>query len=217
MKRHLLCLLAGLLVIVATSHPAAAEIGTGWTSMPVGGYIDYQVSGKHHRHDASSFSLPSAYYRKGGDSEEFGLKTSASNRMEHDTNHHYRSGRRQFQGDLQVFPGTSQQSVVQVFGGGSGGPILRIKCYGRNNGSLVITRDTSRNIITDAFDAGKIRVNIIHDVRAHRLTVYINGVQKWTGADAGTSYKGGYNIKYGLYGTFKGVTHTVWSDVRMWR
>jgi hypothetical protein len=218
MKRSVLgVLVVGLLLVPLSAPPAPAEIGSGWVSMPVGGYIDYQVEGKHHRHDLSSFRLPSAYYARSGGSEEFGLETSQSNRMEHDTNHHYNKGRRQFQGDLRVFPGISQQSVVQIFGGGPGGPILMIKCYGRNNGSLVVTRDTSKNMITNAFTAGKIRVNLIHDVDDDRLSIYINGSQKWTGPDAGSSYRGSYNIKYGLYGTFRSRTHTVWSDVKMWR
>jgi hypothetical protein len=197
----------------ASAGPAPVAQPMSNHSMAPGGYIDYQVNGKHHRHEISSFSIPSAYYKKTGNREEFGLKTGASNRMEHDTDHHYKSGRRQFQGELEVFSGISQQSVVQIFGGGSGGPILMIKCYGRNNGSLVVTRDTSRNLITNAFSAGKISVRLTHDVRAHRLAIYINGAQKWTGSDAGPSYPGGYNVKYGLYGTFKAATHTVWSDV----
>jgi hypothetical protein len=43
--------------------------------------------------------------------------------------------------------------------------------------------------------------------------VYINGAQTWTGSDAGSSYKGNYNIKYGLYGSFNAPTHTIWSSV----
>ncbi len=178
-----------------------------------GGYIDYQVDGQHRRHDLTSFSVPSAYYVRRGNTEEFGLRTGASNRMEHDTDVHYRSGKREFEGDVQVFRGISQQSLVQIFGGGSGGPILMIKAYGRKNGSLVLTRNTADNLITNAFNAGKIRVRLVHDVGAHRMSVYINGDRKWTGADADSSYKGGYNVKYGLYGTFKAPTHTIWSDV----
>jgi hypothetical protein len=215
-RRPLLCLMTGLLLVPFLAYPAPAEIGTGWRSMPVGGYIDYEVDGKHRRHSVSSFTIPSAYYTRSGSSEEFGLKTGTSNRVEHDTDSHYKTGRRQFQGDLRIFPGISQQSVVQIFGGGSGGPILMIKAYGRNNGSLVVTRDTGENLITNGFSGAKIRVNLIHEVGAHRLSIYINGTRKWTGPDAGSSYKGGYNLKYGLYGSFKAPTHTVWSDVQMW-
>jgi hypothetical protein len=195
----------------ATTVPRRAATPALVTS----GFIDYEVGDKHHRHDLTSFSLPSAYYTRVGDSEEFGLRTGASNRVEHDTDVHYRSGVRQFDGDLQVFPGISRQSVVQIFGGGRGGPILMIKAYGRNNGSLVVTRDTSHNLITDAFGAGPIHVRLVHDVDAHRLTISINGVQKWSGPDGGPSYTGGYNIKYGLYGTFSAPTHTIWSGVTM--
>jgi len=180
-----------------------------------GGYIDYEVDGKHRRHAISSFDLPSAWYSRSGNREEFGLRNGNSNRMEHDTDDHYRSGRKVFQGDVEVFRGISMQSIVQIFGGGKGGPILMIKVYGRNNGSLVLTRDTSKNMITNAFTAGKINIRLVHDVGAHRMWVYLNGSQKWTGPDAGSSYKGGYNVKYGLYGSFVARTHTVWSDVTL--
>jgi hypothetical protein len=194
----------------------ALHAGTaGAASAAPGGFIDYQVGGKHQRHAISSFSLPSAYYTKSGDTEEFGLKTGSSNRMEHDTDNHYKSGRHEFQGDLQVFPGISQQSVVQIFGGGKGGPSLMIKVYGREGGSLVLTKNTADNLLTNAFKAGKIRVRLVHDVGAHKMTIYLNGAQKWTGADAGSGYSGGYNVKYGLYGSFSAPTHTVWSNVTL--
>src|SRR4051794_28414471 len=180
----------------------AVPAGARTAAAAPGGFIDYQVGGEHKRHDISSFSLPSAYYKKSGDTEEFGLRTGSSNRIEHDTDDHYKSGRHEFQGDLQVFPGISQQSVVQIFGGGKGGPILMIKVYGREGGSLVLTRNTAGNLLTNAFKAGKIRIRLVHDVGAHRMTVYINGAQRWTGADAGSGYSGGYNVKYGLYGGF---------------
>src|SRR2546423_1794648 len=83
---------------------------------------------------------------------------------------------------------------------GRGGPICMIKGYGRDNGSLVCTRDTSRDLINNLFNGQSVRVNIVHDTGAHKITVYINGAQQWTGADAGTSYTGSYNFKYGLYG-----------------
>jgi hypothetical protein len=209
MKRVVIGVVAGLLLVGipvgVSARPALADVNSG--------FIDYEVNAKHHQHALSSFSLPSAYYTKRSGAEEFGLKTSASNRVEHDTDNHYKTGTKQFQGDLQVFPGISQQSVVQIFGGGSGGPILMIKCYGRNNGSLVVTRDTSKNMITNAFAAGKIRIKLVHNTGSHKLTVYVNGAQKWTGSDAGTSYKGSYNVKYGLYGSFNAPTHTIWSNV----
>jgi hypothetical protein len=217
MRQALFAVSAAVLLIGGSAYPAGARADAQWRPMAVGGFIDYQVNGKHQRHAVSSFSIPSAYYKLSGGTEEFGLKTGASNRMEHDTDDHYSSGRRQFEGDLQIRPGISQQSVVQVFGGGPGGPILMIKAYGRENGSLVITRDTSKNLITNGFNGAKIRVRIVHDVGAHKLTVSINGAQKWSGADAGKSYDGGYNIKYGLYGSFNSATHTVWTGVTISR
>jgi hypothetical protein len=211
-KPALACLAA---VVLAAAVPAVARAHAAPAPAAVGGFIDYEVNVKHLRHGLSSFSLPSVYYTRSGDAEEFGLRTGASNRVEHDTDTHYNGGRHEFHGDLQVFPGISQQSVVQVFGGGKGGPILMIKAYGRNGGSLVVTRDTAQDLVTHCFGAGKIRVEIAHDVKAHLLAVSIDGTRRWSGADAGAAYTGSYNVKYGLYGSFNAPTHTVWSGVRL--
>jgi hypothetical protein len=209
----------GLLsALFLASNTAQAQIGSGWSQFGLSGdFIDYEVSDVHHQHSVSSFSLPSMYYTISGSTETFGLVTSDSNRVEHDSNSHFNTGTRQFEGYLQIFPGISQQSVVQDFGGGSGGPICMIKAYGRMNGSLVTTRDTSLNLITNLFNGQTVRVNVIHDTGKHMIYIYINGVQKWSGADAGTSYTGSYNFKYGLYGTFNAATHTVWNNVAFYQ
>jgi hypothetical protein len=214
MKRVIIGVAATLLLVGVPVgiRPALADVSPAAVNA---GFVDYEVNDTHHQHALSSFSLPSAYYKRSGETEEFGLKTGASNRVEHDTDKHYTTGTKTFQGDLQVFRGISQQSVVQIFGGGPGGPILMIKCYGRNNGSLVVTRDSTKNMITNAFSAGKIRIKLVHNTSSHKLTVYVNGAQKWTGSDAGSSYKGGYNVKYGLYGSFNSATHTIWSNVTL--
>src|SRR5581483_6232428 len=162
--------------VLFTAATAPAQIGSGWHRMSIGGFIDYEVSDVHHQHSVSSFSLPSVYYTNSGSSETFGLVTSDSNRVEHDSDSHYNSGTRQFEGYLQIFPGISQQSVVQIFGGGADGPILMLKGYGRNNGSLVPTRNTSLNLITNCFNGQIIKVNLIHDADAHQIQVYINNV-----------------------------------------
>jgi len=208
-------LTAAALLIAA---PVRAQIGSGWSQFGLStDFIDYEVADAHHQHSVSSFSLPSCYYTLSGSTETFGLTTSDSNRIEHDSDHHFNAGTVQFEGYLNTFPGISQQSVVQDFGGGSGGPICMIKGYGRMNGSLVVTRDTSLNLITNMFSGITARVNIIHDTGKHMIYVYINGTKKWEGADAGTSYTGSYNFKYGLYGTFNASTHTVWNNVKFFQ
>jgi len=212
-------LFGGLLTaLLLAAAPARAQIGSGWSQFSLSGdFIDYEVADVHHQHSISSFSLSSCYYTKGSTWEKFGLTTSDSNRIEHDSNHHFNTGSVQFQGDLVIHPGISQQSVVQDFGGGSGGPICMIKGYGRDNGALVCTRDTSHDLINNLFNGQSVRVNVVHDTGAHKITIYINGTQKWSGADAGSSYTGSYNFKYGLYGTFNASTYTYWANVKFFK
>jgi hypothetical protein len=200
---------SALLLATQTTH---AQLGSGWTSMTIGGFIDYEVNDVHYQHNLSSFSLPSVYYTKGSTSETFGLTTSASNRAEHDTDSHYTSGSRQFQGDLQIFSGISDQSCVQIFDGTASGPILMLKGYGSSNGTLK-KQGGSVVVATGCFGQTE-RVNIIHDLNANTLTVYINGSQKWSG---GGGLGDSFNLKYGLYGSFTASTHTVWSNVKMWQ
>ncbi len=197
--------------VLFTAATAPAQIGSGWHRMSIGGFIDYEVGDVHHQHSVSSFSLPSMYYTKSSSSETFGLKTAASNRVEHDTDSHYTSGRRQFQGNLQIFNGIDNQSCVQIFDGSASGPILMIKGYSSSGGTLK-KQGGSVTIATGCFGKTE-RVNLVHDLNANTLTVYINGTRKWSG---GGGKGGSFNLKYGLYGSFNAATKTIWSSVKMW-
>jgi len=198
-------------MLLLSAGAARAQIGSGWTSMSIGGFIDYEVDDVHHQHSISSFSLTSMYYTKGTSSETFGLKTSHSNRVEHDTDSHYSSVRRQFQGNLQIFSGISDQSCVQIFNAPASGPILMIKGYGSSSGTLK-KQGGSVVIATGCFGVTE-RINLIHDLNANTMAVYVNGSKKWSG---GGGAGGSFNLKYGLYGSFNSATKTIWSSVKMW-
>jgi hypothetical protein len=202
--------LPAMLLFAAT---AQAQIGGGWSQFSLNGdFIDYEVSDVHYQHSVSSFGLPSMYYTNSGSSETFGLVTSGSNRVEHDSNSHYTSGSRQFEGYLQIFSGISEQSCVQIFDGTASGPILMIKGYGSNNGTLE-KQGGSVVLATGCFGQTE-RINIIHDLNANTLTVYLNGTQAWTGSGGlGDSF----NVKYGLYGSFNSSTKTIWSNVKFFQ
>jgi len=201
--------LSGLLFTAGT---ARAQIGSGWSSMTVGGFIDYEVSDQHHQHNLTSFTLPSVYYDNAPPSETFGFTTSSSNRCEHDTDSHYQTGSRQFQGDLQLFQGISNQSVLQIFDGTKSGPIIMLKGYGSNNGTL--EKQGGSVVLTTGCFGRTLRINVIHDLNANTLEVYINGSKVYSGGGgAGDSF----NLKYGLYGSFVNQTHTTWSNVKMWQ
>ena len=199
--------------MIVTVQTSRAQLGGGWTQFALSGdFIDYEVSDVHYQHSVSSFSLPSVYYTGSGSTETFGLTTSGSNRVEHDSNSHYSSGSRQFEGYLQIFSGISEQSCVQIFDGTASGPILMIKGYGASNGTLR-KQGGSVTLATDCF--GKtFRVNIIHDLNADTLSVYLDGTQLWTGSGG---VGGSFNVKYGLYGTFNASTKTIWSNVKFFQ
>jgi hypothetical protein len=199
----------GITCLLARS--AHAQIGTGWSSLTLSGdFIDYEVNDQHSQHNTTSFSAGGMFYiNDGSGNETFGLTNSASNRVEHDSNHHYTSGSIQFEGILQMRSGISDQSCVQIFDGTASGPILMLKGYGKNNGTLE-KQGGSVVVATNCF-ATTLRVNLIHDLNANTLTVYINGIQQWTG---GGGLGDSFNIKYGLYGSFTAATSTTWSNVK---
>lgn len=196
-------------VCTGTLH---AQVGTSWTQFFPTGFIDYEVNDVHHPHDLTSFSTGGMTYSNSGGVETFGLVNSTSNRVEHDTDSHYQTGKRQFQGDLQIFSGISEQSCVQIFNAPASGPILMIKGYGANNGTLR-KQGGSVTIATNCFGQ-TFRINLIHDLDNDTLTVYVNGTVKWSGSGG---LGGSFNLKYGLYGSFNAATHTVWSNVKFFQ
>jgi len=206
-----LSVISGLLL---TTGVARAQIGSGWTSMTLGGYIDYELYDVHHQHSLTSFvdSPATMYYDTAGSSETFGLSTSSSNRVEHNTDAYYTSGSRQFQGDLQMYPGISNQCCLQIFNETNSGPIIMLQGTGANNGTLR-KQSGAIDLATNCF-ARSLHINVIHDLNANTITVYIDGVQVYVG---GGGLGSTFNLKYGLYGSFTNPTHTVWSNVKMWQ
>src|SRR5215216_5240014 len=92
--------------VCARPDPAGAQIGGGWTKLTLTqDYIDTQSMGQHARHTIASFTTSGARYDKTGDTETFELYDPSFNRVEHDTNYHYRTGRVQFEGTVQIYPG----------------------------------------------------------------------------------------------------------------
>jgi hypothetical protein len=195
--------------------PAQAQIGSGWTRVTLTqDYIDTQSMGKHERHPIATFTTSGARYDKTGDTETFELYDPSFNRVEHDTNYHYRTGRVQFEGTVQIYPGVNHQFIVQNFNAAGSGPILALSAYSTNDGRIV-KQGGSVEVVTSAF--GKdVQVNIIHDLDADTLAVYIDGKMAWSGG--GGKGGGGFNFKYGSYGSLNGSTSAKsrWRNVRLW-
>jgi hypothetical protein len=208
--------LAFLLGVACMSMPggAHAQLGSGWSPLVLTqDFIDYEVADKHMRHDPTTFAAGGMTYDHTGNVETFALVNPMSNRVEHDTNHHYQRGKLQFQGDVQIFPGLDHQFIVQIFNAPASGPILALNAYSKANGTIE-KQGGSVVIFSNAF--GKTaRVNIIHDLEANKLTVYINGSQVFAGSGG---LGGSFNLKYGSYGSLNGSTlaKVQWTNVQLW-
>jgi len=200
--------------LVAAPGVARAQIGQGWTPLALtDDFIDTQSMGMHARHPIATFTTSGARYDKTGDTETFELYDPSFNRVEHDTNHHYKTGKIQFEGTVQIYPGVNHQFIVQLFNAPASGPIMALSAYSTNNGTIR-KQGGSVDVATNAFGRD-IRVNIIHDLDANTLTVYIDGKSAWSG---GGGAGGGFNFKYGSYGSLNGSTSAKarWQRVRFW-
>ncbi|KAL6906141.1 hypothetical protein ACP4OV_003742 [Aristida adscensionis] len=88
------------------------------------------------------------------------------------TGYDYSSGVWQFEGYGYVPSGTSGVSVMQVFGADEHATTLMLHVY---DGAL---RYYDRQVVEDNIYDRWFRLNVIHDVDASSLTVFIDGVQK---------------------------------------
>ncbi|KAE8816330.1 Citrate-binding protein [Hordeum vulgare] len=84
----------------------------------------------------------------------------------------YSSGVWQFEGHGYVPSGTNGVSIMQVFGAGETATTLMLHVY---DGAL---RYYDRQLVEDDVYDRWFRLNVVHDVRASTLTVYIDGKQK---------------------------------------
>jgi MYXO-CTERM domain-containing protein len=207
-------LVASICMAVCGPRAALAQIGSGWTKLTLTqDFIDTQSMGAHMRHDIATFTTSGVRYEKTADAETFELYDPSFNRVEHDTNYHYKTGTIQFEGTVEIFDGVNHQFIVQLFNAPASGPIMALSAFSRGNGTIV-KQGGSVDVATNVF--GKtVKVNIIHDLDANTLTVYIDGKSAWTG---GGGAGGGFNFKYGSYGSLNESRSAKarWQNVQFW-
>ncbi|XP_021274551.1 citrate-binding protein-like [Herrania umbratica] len=102
----------------------------------------------------------------------------------------YSSGVWQFEGQAYVPSGTTGTSIMQVFGGSSRATTIMLRVY---TGSLTVYR--SPVILSNMYNRW-FKVNVIHDVGASNVKVYIDGVLKYEGSGAGGN---NHYFKFGVY------------------
>ncbi|WP_410673719.1 hypothetical protein [Amycolatopsis sp. cmx-4-68] len=217
-RRTLAIVAAAALAFPATDASAApispldpAVIGTGWTQVDPAKTIQVVSHGTAHPHDWATTTQAAedgvSYSRSGG-IETFKLLSKSSNRVEVRVHNDYKTGLRQFEGDLKVAAPTEDESCMQIFGNdGPGATTLMIRAYAADGGTL---RGLGKVLATGVF--GKwVHINVIHDATANKVSVYIGGQLTATGSGpTGTHY-----FKYGVYGTLQATNaQTQWKNVK---
>ena len=162
-------------------------------------FVDTECGDKHKRHPLETFTYKGARYIREGNVETFDHVDYSCNRVEIDTNTHYRAGKHTFQGDVKVVrPGKEgKTSVVQLFHG-KRGAVLMIRGFNASGGSLRSPGGGptyATNILNDW-----VNIKIVHDLPGNKLTIFANGKQIKSGG-ASNDGTAGFNIKYGNYGT----------------
>ena len=168
-------------------------------------FIDIQISGKHSRHSVSSFTQGGARYTKSGSTETFEHLNTTCNRVEHDTDVHYKTGVHTFTGDLKI-GAVTQTICVQIFNAPASGPILFLRASSAAGGTL--KKYGGGNTVATGISGEWVPIKIVHDLNANTLKVWVRGSLKYSGSGG----KGGsFNLKYGNYGT-GAPTKTQWRN-----
>ena len=204
------------LAFTVINPPAnAGPVGSGWQEYSPSWNLQIQSSGKITSYPSSTTSAsgPGGSYRREGGVQTFKLFNNGSNRVEARIQDNYRTGQRQFEGELKVTAGTDDESAMQIFGNdGDGATTLMIRSFARNGGTL---RGGGKDLVSN-INGKWVRVNVTHNATASggSYSIYINGKHVHTN----NGPKGDHYFKYGVYGTLKtsGAEHQ-WRNVHFYR
>ncbi|KAK8672858.1 hypothetical protein V6N13_111215 [Hibiscus sabdariffa] len=121
----------------------------------------------------------------------------------------YSSGVWQFEGEAYIPRGTTGATVMQIFGGSSRATTIMLQVY---DGELAAYRRSER-LLSNMYNRW-FKVNVIHDVGASNVKVYIDGVLRYEGSGAGGHY---HYFKFGVYAA-DGPSHRMesrWRGIRV--
>ncbi|KAI9108680.1 hypothetical protein K1719_020327 [Acacia pycnantha] len=124
--------------------------------------------------------------------------------------HDYTSGVWQFEGYGYVPSGTRGVCIMQVFGASSSATTLQLRVY---DASLEYYR--SSVLFPNIYDRW-FRLNVIHDVDASIVKVYVDGVLKYKGSGRGHAV---HYFKFGVY-TQNNPSHYMesrWKNIKLFR
>ncbi|KAG0528897.1 hypothetical protein BDA96_05G051800 [Sorghum bicolor] len=124
----------------------------------------------------------------------------------------YSSGVWQFEGYGYIPYGTSGASVMQIFGAAEHATTLMLHVY---DGNLTYYHDDTRVVDAGVYDRW-FRLNVVHDVAASNVTVFVDGEHRLTVPGRGGD---SHYFKFGVYGQTKnGMSHLMeswWRDVKV--
>jgi len=197
----------------ADAAAARGPVGGGWAEYNPSRNLQIQSKGKITSYPISTTkaSGPGGSFERSGGVETFRLFNNGSNRVEVRVQDNYKTGLRQFEGELKVSPPTNDESAMQIFGNdGAGATTLMIRSFARNGGTL---RGGGKDLVSNIY--GKwVHINVTHDATANKFSIYIDGDLKVTAnGPNGTHY-----FKYGVYGTLgtSSAQHQ-WRNVHFYR
>ncbi|XVF37197.1 hypothetical protein REPUB_Repub19eG0125300 [Reevesia pubescens] len=125
--------------------------------------------------------------------------------------HDYSSGVWQFEGHAYVPKGTSGVTIVQIHGAAEGATTLQLRIYEGN------MRYYRYNLVaTDLYDKW-FRVNVIHDVGKGKITVFLDGEEKFVVKDQGP---GDLYFKCGVYAAPANSSNYMesrWRDIKLFK
>jgi hypothetical protein len=104
----------------------------------------------------------------------------------------YSSGVWQFEGDMYVPSGASGASVMQIFGAATHATTLMLHVY---DGRLTYYHDLTK-VVADRVYNRWIRLNVVHDVAAGNVTVFVDGERRLSAPGQGGKE---HYFKFGVY------------------
>ncbi|MEU0880170.1 hypothetical protein ABZ345_16340 [Lentzea sp. NPDC005914] len=217
MARRVVAIAATAALTFAVIQPTASAgpVGSGWTEYDPAWNLQIQSSGEIKSYPSSTTSAtgPGGSYRREGGVQSFKLFNKGSNRVEARIQDNYRTGQRQFEGELKVTAGTEDESAMQIFGNdGDGATTLMIRSHTKNGGTL---RGGGKDLVSN-INGKWVRVNVTHNATSTggSYSIYINGKLVHTN----NGPKGDHYFKYGVYGTLQAASaEHQWRNVHFYR
>ncbi|KAI5312232.1 hypothetical protein L3X38_041405 [Prunus dulcis] len=169
----------------------------------------FSGSAIHYRFNvASSYSEDIAE----GKGSRFQTKSNRSSRGERAAaGYDYTSGVWQFEGNFYVPQGSSGVIIMQIHGAATEATTLRLRVY---NGDLKYNGKTV--VASNIYDKW-LRLNVIHNVGAGKVTIFIDGKQKLVVIGHG---RANFYFKYGVYGALSASSNYMesrWREVKLFK